>query len=244
MFDRGPIPMLRTGFRALGVQLPSAIPEDEAAGVETTAAVDLPMSAPARHRKNSVLDVAQPPLEPIDDAALRAEVVGFLDQAEARGRHRPGWIGTLDRERVRQTHEVLAELSDAKERFTEELRHERAVSRRDARLAFERSEAAAEQRVGEAAAEQRVGEAAAEQRVGEAAAEQRVGEAAAEAGRLLDVARNDARELVRRAQGEAEQTLEWSRAQGAEIVRRSQRLARDRFSNDARPWSTADVKRQ
>ena len=208
MFDRGPIPMLRTGFRALGVQLPSAIPEDEAAGVETTAAVDLPMSAPARHRKNSVLDVAQPPLEPIDDAALRAEVVGFLDQAEARGRHRPGWIGTLDRERVRQTHEVLAELSDAKERFTEELRHERAVSRRDARLAFERSEAAAE------------------------------------AGRLLDVARNDARELVRRAQGEAEQTLEWSRAQGAEIVRRSQRLARDRFSNDARPWSTADVKRQ
>ena len=226
MFDRGPIPMLRTGFRALGVQLPSAIPEDEAAGVETTAAVDLPMSAPARHRKNSVLDVAQPPLEPIDDAALRAEVVGFLDQAEARGRHRPGWIGTLDRERVRQTHEVLAELSDAKERFTEELRHERAVSRRDARLAFERSEAAAEQRVGEAAAEQRVGE------------------AAAEAGRLLDVARNDARELVRRAQGEAEQTLEWSRAQGAEIVRRSQRLARDRFSNDARPWSTADVKRQ
>ena len=226
MFDRGPIPMLRTGFRALGVQLPSAIPEDEAAGVETTAAVDLPMSAPARHRKNSVLDVAQPPLEPIDDAALRAEVVGFLDQAEARGRHRPGWIGTLDRERVRQTHEVLAELSDAKERFTEELRHERAVSRRDARLAFERSEAAAEQRVGEAAAEQRVGE------------------AAAEAGRLLDVARNDARELVRRAEGEAEQTLEWSRAQGAEIVRRSQRLARDRFSNDARPWSTADVKRQ
>ena len=218
MFARTRIPLLRTGFRAPGRELSagSETANQHWASFETTAPVNVTVPPGTPARVGPVLDVAAPPTEPVDDGAIRAEVVGFLDRAEARSRRRPEWIGTLDRERVRQTHEVLAELTETKERFTEELRHERAANRRDARLAFDRAEAAAEERVGDAAAE---------------------------AGRLLDAARNDARELVRRAQGEAEQTLEWSRAQGADIVRRSQRLARDRFSNDARPWLAADVKR-
>lgn len=149
----------------------------------------------------------------VDDDAIRAEVIAFLDRVEARERRRPEWSAVLERAQRQHGEELLAELADAKERFAVELERERDASRRDARLLFEQAEEAAEQRVAEAREH---------------------------AGRLLEAARGDARELVRRAHGEAEQTLEWSRAQGAEIVRRSQRVAADRFTQDPRPWLAAE----
>jgi len=156
------------------------------------------------------------PEQPIDEAAIRTEIVEFLDRAEARARGRPDWSSTLQREQERQQDEALAQLASASERFSDELEREHDATRRDARAAFEQAEAAAARRLEQARAE---------------------------AGRLLESARTDARELVRRAQGEAEQTLEWSRAQGAEIVRRSQRVAAERFGSEPRPWSTAELRR-
>ena len=146
--------------------------------------------------------------ESIDTAAIRAEIVEFLDRAEARARRRPEWGSNVEREQVRHRHEALAELTRAKERFDRELERERAATSRDSRSAFAQAEAAGEQRVNEARLE---------------------------AGRLLDGARSEARELVFRAQGESEHTLEWSRAKGAEILRRSERVAADRFASRARP---------
>lgn len=47
----------------------------------------------------------------VDAAAIRTEVVNFLDRAEARARRRPEWVGELERERDRQRDEEIERLA-------------------------------------------------------------------------------------------------------------------------------------